>query len=289
MSDAVPHEKTRRPITAETPIDRAFFQPVARFVAELALGTPLPARWLTALSAFVGLAGASLFRFTSRLYVVIGALLLLLHAVLARAAVQLARARGTASRTDRILGGISAYAVGLAASFAMAAQMAAAGDTGAGLLTFLGMGSVALQATLFDHYENRYLAHSDAEPPEESDLAETRAEIATLVEEGDSGAEVLLLRVHTVFLIFQRLLGGPARPAPRTAEQARAYAEELAPIARAWAWLGSSTHVLLLVALACLGAFPVYLWLRITVGNAAMIALWIEQQRRERAILSAAT
>src|SRR4029079_12602398 len=115
-----------------------------------------------------------------------------------------------------------------AASFAMAAQMAAAGSAGAGILTFLGMGSVALQVTLFDHYENRYLAHSDAEPPEESDLAETRAEIATLVDEGDSGAEVLLLRVHTVFLPFQRVLGGPARPPPRTAEQARAYAEGLA-------------------------------------------------------------
>jgi hypothetical protein len=285
MSDAVPHEKTRRPITAETPIDRAFFQPVARFVAEIALGTPLPARGLTALSAFVGLAGASLFRFTSRFYVVIGAVLLLLYAVLARAAVQLARARGTASRSDRILGGIAAYAVGLAASFAMWSQIAASGNASAGLLTFLGMGSVALQVTLFDHYEKRYLAHSDAEPLEESDLAETRAEIATLVDEGDSGAEVLLLRLHTGFLIVQRLLGGPARPAPRTAEQARAYAEELAPIARAWAWLGSSTHVLLLVALACLGALPVYLWLRITAGNAAMIALWIEQQRRERAVL----
>lgn len=289
MSDAVPHEKTRRPITAETPIDRAFFQPAARFIAEIALGTPLPARWLTALSAFVGLAGASLFRFTSRLYVVIGALLVLLHAILARAAVQLGRARGTASRTDRILGGISAYAVGLAASFAVAAQLAAAGSESAGLLTWVGMGSVALQVTLFDHYENRYLAHSDAEPPEESDLAETRAEIATLVDEGDSALEVLLLRVHTVFLTFQRLLGGPALPPPRTAEQARAYAEELAPIARAWAWLGSSTHVLLLVALACLGALPVYLWLRITVGNAAMIALWVEQQRRERAVLSEAS
>jgi hypothetical protein len=285
MSDAVPYEKTRRPITAETPIDRAFFRPIARVLADLVLPTPLRSRWLTALSAFVGLAGASLFRFTSQLYLVIGAAMLLLHAILASAAVQLARARGTSSRVGRILGGLSAYAVGLATSLAVTVHLAAAGNTSAALLTALGMGSVALQVTLFDHFENRYLAHSDAEPPEESDLAETRAVIATLVDQGDSGAEVLLLRVHTVFLSFQRVLGGPARPAPRSAEQARAYAEGLAPVARGWAWLGSSTHIVVLVLFACLDALPAYLWLRLTVGNAAMIALWIEQQRRERAAL----
>lgn len=285
MSDAIPYEKTRRPITAETPIDRAFFRPVARVLADLALPTPLRSRWLTALAAFVGLAGASLLRFTSQFLVVIGAALLLLYAILANAAVQLARARGTSSRIGRILGGISAYAVGLATSLAIATHLAAAGSTGAALLTILGMGSVALQVTLFDHFENRYLAHSDAEPPEESDLAQTRAVIATLVDQGESGSALVLLRAHTVFLSFQRVLGGPAHPAPRSAEQARAYAEGLAPIARGWSWLGSSTHVLLLVLFACLGALPAYLWLRLTAGNAAMIALWLEQQRRERAAL----
>jgi hypothetical protein len=285
MPDAAPYEKTRRPITAETPVDRVVFRPAGRALAELALATPLRSPWLTALSAFVGLAGASLLRFTTRFNLVVGAALLLLHALLAGASIDLDRARSTSSRLGRILGGISDYAVGLAASVALALHLAAEGDSGAVLLTVLGMGSVAVQVTLFDHFENRYLAQSGAEPPEESDLAETRAAIGALVREGESGAELLLLRAHAVFLRLQRLLAGPARPAPRTAEQARAYAETLAPIARGWAWLGSSTHVLLLVLFACLGWLPAYLWIRLTLFNAALIGLWIEQQRRERAVL----
>ena len=289
MSNAAPYEKTRRPSTAETPLDRVLLRPIGRVVAELVLSTPLRSRWVTALAVFVGLAGASLLRFTTRVNVLVGAALLLLSAILGNAAVQLARARGTSSRLGRILGGIGDYAVGLVTAIALAIHLVADGNTGAALLTVLGMGSLAVQVTLFDHYENRYLACSGAEAPEESDLAESRAAVKGLVDAGDSPVELILHRVHAAFLSLQHLLDGRGRATPRTAEQALRYAERLAPIAGGWAWLGSSTHVLLLVVFACLGALPAYLWLRIFAGNLAMIALWLEQQRREREVLPAQT
>jgi hypothetical protein len=284
MANAAAYEKTRRPSTAETPLDLFLLRPIARVVTELVLPTPLHARWLTALAVFIGIAGASLLRFTTRFNVIVGAALLLLHAILGTASVQLARARGTASRLGRILGGIGDYTVGLVTAIAIAIHLSTTSEGGV-LLAFLGMGSVALQVTLFDHFENRYLACSGAEPPEESDLAESRAAVKGLVDAGDPGAELLLYRLHTAFLSVQRVLDGSARPTPRTAEQARSYAERLAPIARAWAWLGSSTHILLLVVFAGTGALPAYLWLRLFAGNVLMIALWIEQQRRERDVL----
>ena len=287
MSDAAPYEKTRRPSTAETPLDRLLLRPPGRVIAELVLPTPLRSRWLTALAVFVGVAGASLLRFTTRFNVIVGASLLLLNAILGNAAVQLARARGTSSRLGRILAGIGDYTVGLVTAIAIAIHLLAEGYPSAVLLAALGMGSVALQVTLFDHFENRYLACSGAESPEESDLAESRVAVKGLVDAGDSPASLLLHRGHTLFLSLQRLLDGPARPTPRTAEQARSYAERLAPIAGGWAWLGSSTHVLLLIVFACVGALPAYLWLRIFGGNLVMIALWIEQQRRERQVLPA--
>ncbi|MEP7123823.1 MAG: hypothetical protein ABJE95_23040 [Byssovorax sp.] len=287
MSDAAPYEKTRRPSTAETPIDLFVLRPAGRVLADLAQSTPLRSRWVTALSAFIGVAGASLLRFTTRTNVLVGAALLLLHLVLGNAAVQLARARGTASRRGRILAGICDYLVGLVTAIAMALHLSAEGSAGGVVLALLGMGSVAMQVTLFDHFENRYLACSGGESPEESDLAESRAAVKGLVDAGDGGAEVLLHRAHTVFLSLQALLGGPTRPTPRSAEKARDYAERLAPIARAWAWLGSSTHVLLVVIFAVVGALPAYLWLRLFGGNLLMVALWVEQQRREREVLAA--
>jgi hypothetical protein len=286
MSDAAPYEKTRRPSTAETPIDLFLLRPVGRLLADLVQATPLRSSWVAALSAFVGVAGASLLRFTTRSTLLVGAALLLLHLVLGNAAVQLARARGTSSRIGRILAGICDYLVGLVTAIAIAIHVSAEGNGGV-VLTVLGMGSLALQVTLFDHFENRYLACSGAESPEESDLAESRAAVKGLVDAGDAGAEVLLHRAHAAYLSLQGLLGGPTRPTPRTAEQARDYAERLAPIARGWAWLGSSTHVLLLVVFAVVGALPAYLWLRLFGGNLLMIALWIEQQRREREVLPA--
>lgn len=285
MPDAVPYEKKRRPSTAETPIDVYLVRPVARLLAELLQPTPLPSGWVLALGVFLGVAGASLFRFTTRFNVIVGAALLLLYAIFSSAAVQLARARGTSSRLGRILGGIGDYAVGLVSGIAIAIHLVATGSGYAILLTVLGMGSVALQIALFDHFESRYLAYSSAEPLEESELEETRAAIDALVAQGDSGLETTLYRVHAAFLSVQRGLSGAARPAPRNAEQAREYAERLDPVARGWAWLGSSTHLLLLSAFACFGGMAEYLLLRLTLANAAALALWLEQHRRERAIL----
>ncbi len=56
------------------------------------------------------------------------------------------------------------------------------------------------------------------------------------------------------------------------------------PLARAWAYLGPSTHILLLVAFTVGGHVVEYIWLRLVAGNIVLAILWAEQRRRERAI-----
>lgn len=280
MSEEVTYEKTLKPAAVETPLDLYFFRPVAYQIVRAALPTPLSANGLTVMSILTGLAGASLLRYPHQTELVVGALLLLLYAILDCADGQLARARGTSSRLGRILDGMSDYIVGAASGVTIAVHLEITQAFGGMWLAVLGLGSVVLQGTLFDYFKNRYLSRSDAAYREGDDLDETESEIAA----GGPAFEILLYRVYALFLRVQRAIGGGKKAEPPTAEEAAAYGESLRPIARGWAFLGPSTHVALMTVFVILGALPAYVWVRLTVGNVVMVALYLEQRRREAAL-----
>lgn len=282
MSEAVSYEKTLKPKAVETPLDLLFFRPVAYLFVRLALPTPLSANGMTVMSILTGLLGASLLRFPGRMQQLVGAALLLLYAILDCADGQLARARGTSSRLGRILDGMSDYIVGVASGITIAIYLSAReGPNGLWLAVF-GLGSVVLQGTLFDYFKNRYLSRSDVGYREGDDLEETEAAIAA----GGALPVIALYHVYAVFLRVQRAIGGGKKTEQRSASSAAAYAEKLAPVARGWAWLGPSTHAAAMTAFVIADALPAYIWLRLTLGNVVLVALYVEQYRRERALLA---
>lgn len=280
MSEEVTYEKTLKPAAVETPLDLWFFRPIAYQLVRIALPTPLSANGMTVLSILTGLIGASLLRYPHQTQLVVGALLLLLYAILDCADGQLARARGTSSRLGRILDGMSDYLVGAACGVTIAIHLSERDGSGGMWLAIFGLASVVLQGTLFDYYKNRYLSRSNSDYREGDDLEETEADIAA----GGPFLEILLYRFYGLFLLVQRTIAGSKRAEPPTAEEAAAYRESLGPIAKAWAYLGPSTHAALMTVFVILGALPAYIWVRLTVGNVAMVALVVEQRRRESAL-----
>jgi hypothetical protein len=280
VSEEVTYEKTLKPAAVETPLDLWFFRPVAYQLVRIALPTPLSANGMTVMSILTGLAGASLLRYPHQTQLVVGTLLLLLYAILDCADGQLARARGTSSRLGRILDGMSDYIVGAACGVTIAIHLQITEAFGGTLLAVLGLGSVVLQGTLFDYFKNRYLSRSNAAYREGDDLEETETEIAA----GGPALEVLLYRIYALFLRVQRALGGGKPADPPSVEEAIAYGESLRPIARGWAFLGPSTHAALMTVFVILGALPAYIWVRLTLGNVVMVALYVAQRRREAAL-----
>lgn len=281
MSDALDYQRTLKPAAVETPLDLHFFRPIAHVLVRIALPTPLSANGMTVLSIVTGLAGASLLRYPHATQLIAGALLLLVYAILDCADGQLARARGTSSRLGRILDGMSDYIVGAASGVTIAIHLSATeGDSGL-WVALLGLGSVVLQGTLFDYFKNRYLTRSNAEYREGDDLEETLDDI----ERGGSAPVILLYRVYAIFLRVQRAIGGGKKEQePVTPEAAIVYGHRLAPIARGWAYLGPSTHAALMTVFVIAGGLSYYVSMRLTLGNVVMIALYIEQIRRERAL-----
>jgi phosphatidylglycerophosphate synthase len=278
MSAAVAYEKTLKPRAVETPLDLFFFRPVAHLFVRAALPTRLSANGMTVIGILVGLAGAALFVYPDRAHTVAACALTMLYAVLDCADGQLARARGTSSRLGRILDGSSDYVVGAASGVAIAIRLHAAGGAVGAWLAVGGLSSVVLQGTLFDYFKNRYLALSQASYREGNDLEETEAALAA----AKAPVAKALYAIYAVFLRVQRAAAGGKGSEP--ARDPDAYRSRLAPVVRGWAWLGPSTHVAVMSVFACAGALPAYVWMRLTLGNALMALLWIEQTRRERRI-----
>lgn len=278
---------TLKPGQVETPLDLYFFRPLAYVFVRLALPTPLSANGMTLLSIVCGLAGAVLFRFTDPKLIWIASALTLLYGILDCADGQLARARGTSSRLGRILDGMSDYVVGVTSGVTMALHLSDTMGPRGALLAVSGLVSILLQGTLFDHFKNRYLTLSGAAYREGNDLEETRADIANLREKGGSPITLLLFHVYAIFLQVQSALGRQQKTERPTPESASRYGKTLAPIARGWAYLGPSTHVLLLGIFASAGHLALYVWLRLTVANAAMLALFIAQKVAERRVETA--
>ncbi len=284
MNAAAPsYRATLKPDKVETIFDFGFFRPLAHGVVRLVMPTSITPNQITALSIAAGLAGAVLLRSTTPLANVAGSGLMLLYGVLDCADGQLARARGASSRLGRILDGTSDYVVGIASGVALSLRLADAMGPPGAILAAAGLASVVVQGTLFDQFKNRFLRRSASVYREGDDLAETLAAIEALKKDGASPVVVGLHHVYATFLRVQNLASGAGEAAP-SPSLGRAYGERLAPVARAAAYLGPSTHVVLLASFLAAGRLDLYIWLRLVVGNAALAVLLVERARRERAI-----
>lgn len=284
MTAAAPsYRATLKPGQVETIFDFGFFRPVAHGVVRLVMPTSITPNQITAMSIAAGLAGAALLRSADPIATAAGSCLMLAYGVLDCADGQLARARGASSRLGRILDGTSDYVVGVASGVALSLRLADAMGTPGAILAAAGLASVVVQGTLFDQFKNRYLRRSASSYREGDDVEETLAAIRALEKEGASPIVIGLHHVYATFLRVQNL-ASKSSEAESSPERARAYGEHLAPVARAAAYLGPSTHLVLLASFLAAGRLDLYIWLRLVAGNAALVALLVERWRRERAI-----
>ena len=269
----VDYASTLKPAAVETPLDLFFFRPAGYAVVRAVLPTRITPNQLTLASIATGLVGAALSASPKRSLRIVGALFGIAYGVLDCADGQLARARGTSSRVGRILDGASDYIVGVATGLAVTRTLGRKHGRLGRWLAVSSVASIVIQGTLFDHAKNRYLARTDSSYREGDDLAETLLDLERLTEAGGPLLERGLLTLYTVFLRVQSGLAGAreseaAEPVLEGREAAR-----LAELARAWAWLGPSTHVTLLAVFTAIDRVDLYALLRLFGANG--VALWL--------------
>jgi len=266
--------------------DRRFFRPVGWRIARALEPTWVSPDAVTLASLVVGLVAGHFFWYASAWLNATGVLLFVVSDVLDSADGQLARLRGTSTRTGRILDGVSDSLrfVNLYASLGARLFVMGWGWKGAAL-AFAAIASHTYQAAAADYIRQAYLyfavgTGSELDLPEQARPA------------GGSVWERLAAWLYVDYVRRQawlfprttalvRYLAGQSVPATLRAD----WAERQAPLVRACAWIAQNIRFALLAVTAVPGWPAAYCWIVLGPLNLVLVALILAHERRAAAEL----
>jgi phosphatidylglycerophosphate synthase len=222
---------------AEEWIDERLHRPLAAIVVQPLVATPLTPNQVTALAGLAGIAaGGLVFLGESRPPLRLAAAALLFAAVVLDCVDgQLARARGTASKTGDMFDGLADLSVNLSVLSAVTYTLVRHFGASMWILGAVAMISYGLQCSLFDFAKRTYLARTGARPlPTGADFAQIASAQARAREEGRRGDAFLLWFYRQYFGTHRSITDALPGFAPLALTGARM---------RAWTWLGLGTHL----------------------------------------------
>jgi hypothetical protein len=257
---------------AEEWIDERLHRPLAAIVVQPLVASPLTPNQVTALAGLAGTAaGALVFLAESRPPLRLAAAVLLFAAVVLDCVDgQLARARGTASKTGDMFDGLADLSVNLSVLSAITHTLARHFGEGMWILGAVAMVSYGLQCSLFDFAKRTYLARIGARPlPTDVDFALIASARVRAREEGKRGEAFLLWFYRRYFGTHRSitpLLPGFSASALTGVRM------------RTWTCLGLGTHLAVLYTALALSslwepALLVAMLLFVAPGNLLLLAL----------------
>lgn len=292
---------TIKPIEVEELIDLFFHRPLAHLIARAAYPTPVTPDQLTMLSMFVGIAAgwctwSSFARGDA--WLAAGGALLIASAIVDCSDGQLARMRQSSSRFGRMLDGLVDAIVQIAVLPAVVAHLGweHRAEPRAALLWVVG-GVVAvltgiMHTTLYDHFKNVYLVHTQLTRREGNDDPEdVESAYAGMKSQGLRLLDALRFAMYRRYVPQQRALLGwidpsiPARYSLMPAysiERAALYRLLHRRVMRAWTFYGIGTHIFGLGVAMITGHVGAYVVARALVFNAALLVLVPLQRRASR-------
>ncbi len=239
-------------------IDAYVNRPLAAIIVKAVLHTPITPNGLTFIGMGIGSAAGVCFALGRMPMLCLGAALLFVTMILDCADGQLARARGGGSRTGRILDGVADYVVGISIHVGLALALIRLTDVAPETvwgLTIAAMLSTGVQCFLLDHYKTR---GQDNGAPDE--LQAAQEELAR----AGAWSDRILLPIYIWYTQTQRALAGIGR----TWKEVPEHREPASPgLLRKLAFVGPSTHNLLILVAACTLWIAPYFVAVIVLGN----------------------
>jgi phosphatidylserine synthase len=255
------YARSLKNISSEEIFDLILFRPLGFITAYLLRKTPVTPNWVTVASMFFGILSGMAFYFVSYES---GALLLLGANILDCSDGQLARMKGTSSKIGRILDGFADYVTYVAVYTGM--TFAWMRDTGDFYWFWIGWFlavSTIIQAAIFDDYRNRFIGGESME-----EMKEEAESFRNLQRETENPLKKFLYFMYAFYTNKQIRF--------REKNQNR----RISPLfMRLLTFLGSTTHITLLVVFAFLKRLDLYYITVSVVLNVYLALLMIFQKK----------
>lgn len=278
----------------EEAIDLAFYRPLGYGISLLLRGTAVLPDHVTIASAAIGVAGGHLFLYGVPQLDALGAFAVVFSALLDSVDGQLARLRGTSSRSGRMHDGMADSLVFISVYLHLAGRLVLQGAHPLLLAAALALVSNQFLANaLADLYRHAYLRFALLDVGSEDDFAEDlQAEQRRARRERESWLTRMLLWFYVRVALQQEQLNPQLTKLRRLliaagdagGALAPRYRQLVRPLVPQLAWLGTNVRVLLLLLVLSLDAVSLFFWANLTVMNLALV-LFIRAHERRVAML----
>ncbi len=300
-----------KPLDVEEVVDVLVHRPIAYVIARASYPTRITPDQLTwasmALGVSAGVCAWSSF-FTGVPRMALGGVLFILSAVVDCSDGQLARMRRSSSAYGRMLDGAVDTIVQIAVVPGVVAHIwwthggpsIAPSPNGGGLTTalpWLGVSVLAaatgvVHTTLYDHYKNVYLQHTQPQRKEGDDPEDVEAAWTRAVSLGLTWVDRLRFGIYRPYVRNQAALLRRVDPyvperframAGYTPAGARGYQRIHRRVMRAWSFYGIGTHIFVLGIAMIFNRVEDYILARLILWNAGLLVLIPAQRRASRA------
>ncbi len=277
MSLASEFKESLKTVDSEEIFDLIIFRPISFAFVKLIYNTSITPNQISIVALLFGILSGILYGFGSYNFFILASASFFICNTLDCMDGQLARLKKNGTRIGRVIDGFIDYIT--SASVFVGLGIAMTSITGEPLyswiLTIAAGISKALQNMFFDNYRNMYLEyvyHKASSVDEE--IEEFSEEKERLRKAGGKGMEKFLISLYLAYSYFQKK-STKHIDLKITPEE---YKLNNKLLLRLWSWIGSTTHMVVLIIFSLINRIDMYLIFAVTIGNIIFIILWLWQR-----------
>lgn len=278
MSLASEFRESLKTVDSEEILDLYIFRPLSFVFVKLIFNTNITPNQISIVALVFGILSGILYGFGTYTFLLLGSASFFICNTLDCMDGQLARLKKNGTRIGRVIDGFIDYATSVSVFLGLGFAMTyvTGNPIYSWLLTVAAGISKAVQNMLFDHYRNVYLEHVYSKVSDiDSEIREYTDEWNRLSREKGNLVEKMLVKSYIDYSKLQKKITRHEN-LTSTAEH---YKRKNQLLLRLWSWIGSTTHMMALIAWSIFNRIDIYLILTVTLGNFIMLILLLWQKR----------
>lgn len=265
-------------VEAEEIFDLILFRPISFLFVKLIYNTNITPNHISIVAMIIGVIAGLTFSAGTHMYFIIASTLYFISNTLDCADGQLARLKKNGTLLGRAIDGFIDYIVSTTIYICLGVALAKiTGNGWYGALLCIGGGvSAAMQAFYFDFYRNSFLQYVHGMSSDVNDeIREFEEEKEKLKNVPGRVIEKMLINAY---LFYSRRQASVVKSKITFTVTPQQYYKDNRLLLRLWSWLGSTTHMVMLMFFSIINRIDLYLIANITICNIFFIIILIMQK-----------
>ncbi len=277
MSLASEFKQSLKTVDSEEILDLVIFRPLSFVLVKLIYNTNITPNQISIVALIFGLLTGVLYGFGTHEFFILASASFFICNTLDCMDGQLARLKKNGTKIGRVIDGFIDYLTSISVFIGIGIALTSISGNAlySWLLTVASGISKALQNMFFDHYRNMYLEyvyHKTSSLDEE--IEEYSEEKERLKNVKGHHIEKLLISLYLAYSNFQKNSTNHVQLSITSEE----YKSKNKLLLRLWSWIGSTTHMVLLIIFSIMNHLDYYLIVTLTLGNFIFAVLLIWQK-----------